>query len=258
MKVTVLGCGASGGVPLIGGDWGACDPADSRNRRRRSSILIEHGETRILVDTSPDCREQLLDAGVKRLDAVIFSHAHADHIHGIDDLRWVNVAMDAVIPAYGSPATLEQINTRFGYVFTPLDTAGRRYFYKPCLDPRPVDGPFNIGGLDIVPIRQDHGYSETLGLRIGRFAYSVDVVELDSTAFAALEGVEDWIIGCLGWDPHPTHAHVDKALAWIDRVRPQRAWLTHMSHLLDYKALLDALPNGVRPAHDGMIVKTRV
>ncbi|MDH3229225.1 MAG: MBL fold metallo-hydrolase [Alphaproteobacteria bacterium] len=256
LRVTVLGCGASGGVPLIGNNWGDCDPDEPRNRRRRSSILIEgQGGTTVLVDASPDCRAQLLDAGIDRLDAVIFTHAHADHVHGIDDLRWVNVAMGAVIPAWADNMTLEQINTRFGYVFAPLDAKARGVFYKPCLDPRPVGtGSFRIGGLDIQPFRQDHGFSTTLGLRIGALAYSVDVVALDDAAFERLAGVDTWIVGCLGRKPHPTHAHLDKVLGWIERVGPKQAWLSHMSHYLDYTALRRELPNHVAPAHDGLTI----
>jgi phosphoribosyl 1,2-cyclic phosphate phosphodiesterase len=256
LKITVLGCGASGGVPLIGDNWGECDPDEPRNRHRRSSLLIEGQGTTILVDASPDCRAQLLDAGIDRLDAVIFTHAHADHIHGIDDLRWVNVTMGSVIPAYADEMTLEQINTRFGYVFAPLDAKASGYFYKPCLDPRPVDTErFHIGGLEIRPFRQDHGFSNTLGLRIGGFAYSVDVVELDETAFERLTGVDTWIVGCLGRRPHPTHAHLEKVLDWVGRVGPQRAWLSHMSHYLDYATLRDELPEHMAPAHDGLIIE---
>lgn len=255
LKVTILGSGASGGVPLIGNEWGVCDPKESKNRRRRSSILIQSARTTVLVDASPDCRAQLLDAGVDRLNAIIFTHAHADHIHGIDDLRWVNVAMGAVIPAYSSEMTLEQINTRFGYVFAPLDTAkSHGYFYKPCLDPVPVHDQATIGDLDIRFFTQDHGYSNTLGLRIGKFGYSVDVVELDDSAFGILKGVESWIVGCLGPDPHPTHAHVDKVIEWTGRVRPKKTWLTHMSHLLDYESLKESLPDNMEPVYDGLTI----
>jgi len=256
LKITVLGCGASGGVPLIGNNWGDCDPDEPRNRRRRSSILIEGQGATILVDASPDCRAQLLDAGIDRLDAVIFTHAHADHIHGIDDLRWVNVAMGAVIPAWADDMTLELINTRFGYVFTPLDAKAGGYFYKPCLDPKPLGSAgIRIGELEVLPFRQDHGFSTTLGLRIGAFAYSVDVVDLDEAAFATLSGVDTWIVGCLGRRPHPTHAHLDKVLGWIERVGPTRAWLSHMSHHLDYAALRRELPDHIAPAHDGLTIE---
>src|SRR5437763_3541922 len=183
MKVRILGCGGSGGVPLVGGVWGACDPAEQRNRRRRASILVEDEATTLLVDTSPDLREQLLDAGTRRLDAVLFTHAHADHLHGIDDLRGMNRLVRAALPVYADRRTLAVIEERFDYVFRPLEGAS---FYKPTLTPHAIEGEFTIGGIRVVPFVQDHGFSKTLGFRIGGMAYSTDVVELDEAAFAAL------------------------------------------------------------------------
>ena len=253
MKITVLGCGGSGGVPTIGNNWGACDPANPKNRRRRCSILIEANGATILIDTSPDCREQLLDVGIRRLDAVLFTHAHADHLHGIDDLRSVNRLMQRPIPIYASPETLGEIDRRFGYVMRPIEPGAS--FYKPMLVPNPIDGPFRLCGLDIVPFEQDHGFSTTLGFRIGKFGYSTDVVELGDAAFAALEGIEFWVVDCLRREPHPTHSHLDKTLAWIARVKPKRAALTHMDPVFDYEKLLAELPPGVEPGYDGLVAE---
>jgi phosphoribosyl 1,2-cyclic phosphate phosphodiesterase len=255
MRVTMLGCGPSWGVPRIGGDWGACDPADPKNRRRRVSVLIEHDGAAILVDTSPDFREQCLDAGIAKLDAVLFTHAHADHLHGIDDLRSVNRLMGREIPIYASAVTMGEIRRRFGYAFTPSEPGGGKAFYKPILTPYVIEGPFTAAGVAIVPFVQDHGYSETLGFRCGRFGYSTDVVRLDEAAFAALEGVEVWIVDCIRREPHPTHSHVAQTLEWIARVKPRRAVFTHMDQSLDYETLRRSLPPGVEPGHDGLVIE---
>jgi phosphoribosyl 1,2-cyclic phosphate phosphodiesterase len=253
MKVRILGCGASGGVPRLGGVWGACDPADKRNRRRRASILIEDGTTALLIDTSPDMREQLLDAGTRRLDAVLFTHAHADHLHGIDDLRSVNRMMRAPLPVYADAQTLATIAERFDYVFRPL--AEGASFYKPTLIPHTIDGEFTVAGIKVVPFVQDHGFSTTLGFRIGAMAYSTDAVDLDETAFAALAGIDLWIVDCLRYEPHPTHSDLAKTLSWIERVKPRRAVLTHMDVQLDYATLSRELPPGVEPAYDGLTLE---
>jgi len=253
MKVRVLGCGGSGGVPLIGDKWGNCDPGEPKNRRRRVSILVEEGATTLLIDTSPDLREQLLDARTGGLDAVLFTHAHADHLHGIDDLRSVNRLMRAPIAVYANAETLEKIGQRFGYVFAPLESGDS--FYKPTLTPHVIDGAFEIAGLRIVPFEQDHGFSTTLGFRIGGMAYSTDVVDLDETAFEVLEGVELWIVDCLRYEPHPTHSHLAKTLSWIARVKPRRAVLTHMDIPLDYATLRRDLPAGVEPGYDGLTIE---
>ena len=253
MRVTVLGCGPSTGVPVIGGNWGRCDPNDPRNRRRRVSVLVEIGGVVILIDTSPDLREQLLDAGVTRIDAVVLTHAHADHLHGIDDLRSVNRLMRSAIPLYADARTLGEISSRFGYIFKPVEEPGR--FYKPKLVPHEIVGRFGIRGISVLPFVQDHGFSTTLGLRIGGFAYSTDVTELDDNAFAALEGVELWIVDCLRRKPHPIYSHLAKTLSWIARVRPRRAVLTHMDQSLDYRELNAELPGGVQPGYDGLVIE---
>jgi phosphoribosyl 1,2-cyclic phosphate phosphodiesterase len=255
MRVTMLGCGPSWGVPQIGDDWGACDPANPKSRRRRVSVLVEDGGATILVDTSPDLREQLLSAKVRRVDAVLFTHAHADHLHGIDDLRGVNRLMKKPIHIYVGPETLAAIRERFGYVLTPHRGHSGPGFYKPVLEQVVIAGPFTVAGVRVVPFVQDHGFSKTLGFRFGSFAYSTDVVELDEAAFAALAGVEVWIVDCLRREPHVTHSHLAKTLQWIARVRPRRAILTHMDESLDYAALTRELPAGIEPGYDGLVIE---
>ena len=184
---------------------------------------------------------------------MVLTHAHADHLHGIDDLRSVNRLMRSAIPLYADAQTLAEIRSRFGYVFKPVEESGR--FYKPTLVPHEIVGPFEISGIRILPFVQDHGFSTTLGLRIGGFAYSTDVTELDDNAFVALAGIELWIVDCLRHEPHPTHSHLAKTLAWIARVRPGRAVLTHMDQSLDYRELSAELPSGVEPARAGLVIE---
>ncbi|HEX3538455.1 MAG TPA: MBL fold metallo-hydrolase [Stellaceae bacterium] len=253
MKITVLGCGVSTGVPAIGPDWGRCDPADPRNRRLRSSILVECRGSAVLIDTSPDLREQLIDGAVSRIDAVIYTHPHADHLHGIDDLRTINRLMGQAIPIHADPRTLAEIRTRFGYVLKPVGEG--EFYYRPVLEPHAISGPFRAAGVPVVPFVQSHGFSTTLGFRIGDFAYSTDVVELDEAAFAALAGVEVWIVDCLRREAHPTHSHLAKTLGWIKRVQPRRALLTHMDQSLDYAELVAELPPGVEPGQDRLVIE---
>ncbi len=253
MKITILGCGPSIGVPAVGDNWGLCDPAEPRNRRLRSSILVEHDGTILIVDTTPDCRAQLLAAGVRRLDAVLYTHAHADHCHGIDDMRSVNMAMKADLPAYGSAETLASLDRRFGYVFEPL--RHNKSYYKPKLTPHAIDGPFTVGAVSVIPFEQNHGFSKTLGFRFGSMAYSTDFVELDDTAFEALDGIGTWVVDCFRRTPHPTHTHLARTLDYIERVKPARAVLTHMGSGMDYATLRAELPAGVEPGYDGLVVE---
>lgn len=255
MKVTILGCGGSGGVPMIGNDWGQCDPNNPKNRRLRASILVEAGDTTLLVDTSPDMRQQFLTHGIRHIDAVLYTHAHADHIHGIDELRPVNRLMGRDIDVYADRPTLDAIGQRFGYVLSPLAPEANGFYYKPCLTPHEINGPFSVGGIDVVPFEQGHGYMNTLGFRFGSIAYSTDVVELSDDAFAALDGVEVWIVDCLRERPHVTHAHLEKTLAWIERVRPKQAVLTHMCFDMDYETTQSRLPAGVEAGYDGLVIE---
>lgn len=260
MKVTILGCGAATGCPGVGIGWGACDPSEPRNRRLRASILVEEtrgrDSVRLLVDTSPDLRQQLLNAEIERLDGVLWTHGHADHLHGIDDLRAINRIMGRPLPCWLDATTLDIARRRFSYVFEPLPE-GQTFYFKPVLEPHAVTPgtPFDAAGISVVPFHQDHGWADTLGFRFGSVAYSTDVVELDDAAFAALEGVKVWIVDALSPRPHSTHAHVDKALDWIKRVRPERAVLTHMGVDLDYRSLSAAVPPGVEVAYDGMVIE---
>ncbi len=263
LKVTILGSGSSGGVPRIGGrdgggDWGACDPADPKNRRRRCSILVENQDTRILVDCSPDMREQLLDARVRTLDAVLITHDHADQSHGIDDLRMIAQNMMRRVDVFASSETLSVLTTRFAYCFHGSASGA----YPAILEPHLIEKPYReflIGkgkaATPVIAFDQDHGTMVSQGFRFGSLAYSSDVVDLDEQVLESLQGIDCWIVDALRYKAHPTHAHVEKTLGWIDRVRPKRAILTNLHIDLDYRTLRNSLPAGVEPAFDGMIVQ---
>lgn len=260
MRVILLGTGASAGVPTIGGkdgsgDWGTCDPHEPRNRRSRSSIVIENDEgQRLLVDTSPDLRTQLLDCRVPGVDAVMFTHAHADHIVGLDDVRILNRIANRPLDAFATQSTLDEITKRFGYAFKPWKPPG---FYRPVLTGRAVTPGETVeaAGMAVRLFNQDHGMVETLGLRAGPFGYSTDVVKLDDAAFEALAGVDTWVVGCfLRSGKHWTHAHLGLVLEWVARLRPRRTVLTHMGTEMDYAWLSANLPTGVEPGYDGMVL----
>ena len=253
MRVTILGCGGSGGVPTIGGAdgagaWGDCDPAEPRNRRTRSSILVQSDGATVLIDTSPDLREQLLRARVGDLNGVLFTHGHADHVHGIDELRAIKWHRGAEVDVYGTAATMADLKRRFSYVF---EGAGS---YTPTVISHAFDGPFTVDGIRVLPFEQGHGEETTVGYRIGGMAYSTDVVALDEAAFAVLDGIELWIVDCLRLTPHPTHAHFALVTEWIERIKPRHAVLTHLSAALDYRTLAGQCPAGVEPAYDGMVL----
>ncbi len=251
MRVTILGCGTAGGVPHIGEEWGACDPKEPRNRRLRPSILVEEGETRVLVDTSPDLRFQALRAGFDRLDAVMFTHSHADHANGIDDLRYFVRRTKKLIEAHADAPTLRDLEARFGYVFRD----GGQKLYPQILNGNLIDGAFEVMDIPVVPFTQTHGPIDTLGFRFGPIAYSTDVMSLPEEAFAALEGVEVWIVDALSPHPHPTHSHLEQTLEWIERVGPARAILTHMNVTMDYATVARITPDNVEPAYDGMVIE---
>ncbi|MDR3508922.1 MAG: MBL fold metallo-hydrolase [Caulobacteraceae bacterium] len=260
LEFTILGCGSSGGVPRADGDWGVCDPQDPRNRRSRCSMMVrrlsdqgpEH-QTTVLVDTSPDLRTQTAAAGAARLDAVLLTHDHADQTHGIDDIRAFAIRTLRRTPVWMDEATHATMVRRFDYIFRSqagYPAIGEERLIPPHGEPWAVDGP--SGEIPVVTFDQDHGGMRSVGYRFGPVAYSSDVVDLPPEAFEALAGVKVWIVDTLRYRPHPTHAHLDKALEWIERVKPERAILTNMHIDLDFNALSAKLPKGVEPAVDGL------
>jgi phosphoribosyl 1,2-cyclic phosphate phosphodiesterase len=248
VRVTVLGCGTSGGVPVIGNYWGACDPDNPKNRRSRVSVAIEEADKRLIIDTSPDLRQQCLANDIDHVDGVLYTHDHADHTHGIDDLRIMAMRSRARVPIYADTGTLATLKRRFDYIFSSQEG------YPAICDGHEITGEFEVDGLKVIPFEQDHGNNKTLGFRIGDFAYSTDVVSLNEAAFEALDGVKVWIVTALRMEPHPTHAHLAKSLEWIERVKPEKAYLTHMTWEMDYATLMEQLPEGVEPAYDGLII----
>jgi phosphoribosyl 1,2-cyclic phosphate phosphodiesterase len=262
LKVNILGCGTSGGVPRIGGEWGACDPDNPKNRRRRCALLVERegdgGVTRVLVDTPPDLREQLLDVGVGLLDGVLYTHEHADHCHGIDDLRMVCYNARRRVNVYHDAATGRVLRQRFDYCFeTPPGSE-----YPPVLKPHEIvpgemvhiEGPG--GTIEAMPFRQRHGSGESLGFRFGGLAYSPDVSDLPDETLPLLGDLDVWIVDALRYTGHPSHFSVEQSLSWIGRLKPKRAVLTHMHVDLDYAVLARQLPEGVEPGYDGMVLTT--
>ena len=264
LKVTVLGCGSSAGVPRPALGWGACDPSNPRNRRRRTSLLVERrnasGVTRVLVDTSPDLREQLLDAEVDWLDGVFFTHEHADHTHGIDDLRALFIHRRRRVDVFLDEHTSKVMRGRFGYCFQsppgseypPIVTEHR------LVAKRPVTIRGEGGSITALPVLQEHGDIPSLGFRFGSLAYSCDLSGLPAGSAAALAGLDLWIVDALRQRPHPSHFSVDDALEWIDRIKPRRAILTNLHADLDYEELRAGLPSHVEPAFDGMTVEMSI
>ena len=260
LEVTILGCGSSAGVPRADGDWGACDPKNPRNARSRCSLMVrrlaEEGperQTTVVVDAAPEFRLQTAAAGARRLDALLLTHDHADQCHGIDDIRAFALVQRRRIDCWTNAATRASLDRRFGYLFHGEG------LYPAIAEARAtpahgiaweIDGP--SGPIAVSTFDQDHGLIRSLGYRFGNMAYSSDVVDFPEESFAALADLDVWIVDALRDTPHPTHAHVDKTLTWIDRVRPKRAILTNMHIDLDYAELGRRLPSGVEPAYDGM------
>jgi phosphoribosyl 1,2-cyclic phosphate phosphodiesterase len=250
LKVRILGCGTSTGVPKIGNEWGQCDPSGPRNSRLRSSILIESGGERLLVDCGPDLRQQLLSAQVCRLDGVIVTHAHGDHCHGIDELRPVAAAVGGPVPLYARRDVLEELRQRFGYAFEQSD------FYRPVVDGREVGSELRFGSAVARFVDQPHGGPISLGIRIDEgprsMAYAIDFSEMTADMAGLYEGADVWIADCLTRKPHPTHMHLDGVLALARELRVGQVYLVHMGNGLDYRTLAAELPDWAAPAHDGL------
>jgi phosphoribosyl 1,2-cyclic phosphate phosphodiesterase len=261
LRVTLLGCGSSGGVPRVGDEWGACDPAEPRNRRLRCSLLLEQYQdtydhdqaTVVLIDTSPDLREQMLHAKVRHIDGLIYSHDHADQSHGIDDLRALVYAQRKLIPTFMDEATRQTLTTKFSYIFqTPIGSS-----YPPLLkiqapvkpgDQVEVEGPGGV--LRVTILAQNHGEIDSLGFRVGNVAYCNDCKDLPENTFMACEQLDLFIVDALRYAPHPSHSHLEQTLAWVNRLKPRHTVLTNMHIDLDYQTLLRGLPAGVEPGYD--------
>lgn len=263
IRATILGCGSSGGVPRLGDRWGECNPDNPRNRRRRCALLVEKtgpsGITRALIDTGPDLVPQLLDAGVGEIDAVIYTHPHADHIHGIDDLRQLAYNAHRLIPAWADLTTTEALLARFGYIFkTPPGSS-----YPPICELRLIDGPIRIDGaggqIELTPLPVNHGDIDALGFRIasgsGGLIYLPDVRHIPESTWPLLMGADVFICDALRRTPHPSHAHLALTLEWLDRAAPKRGVITNMHIDLDYDAVMAETPSYVVPAHDGLVIE---
>lgn len=262
LRFTILGCGSSPGVPRIGGDWGACDPTNPKNRRRRASLLVERigadGKTTVVVDTGPDFRAQMIDADIGSADGVVYTHAHADHIHGIDDLRSFVINRRALVDIWADATTSARLREAFGYCFeTPPGSN-----YPPLLREHRIRAGerFRIAGaggpIEFLPFEQEHGSIRSLGLRIDDTVYSSDVNGLDEKALAAIEGLDVWIVDALQYRRHPSHFSLEETLEWIERLGPRRAYLTHMHTPLDYDTVLAETPAHVEPSYDGLSFET--
>ncbi len=252
LRVTILGSGTSSGVPRIGNDWGDCDPQEPKNRRTRASILVESETTRLLIDTSPDMRAQLLAADVVDIDAILWTHDHADHSHGLDDIRQLMHHRGGRIPCYGRAPTLRQLTQRFGYAFEGRDG------YPPVIDAKILPPSVEVGDIAVTTVDQPHGNIFSVGMRFesnGKsVAYATDFHIFTRGMAELYKGVDIWVVDALRARPHPTHPHLALTLEAIDRVRPGRAVLTHMDQSMDYATLRATLPAGIEPGYDGMVL----
>ena len=256
LSFTILGCGSSGGVPRLGGNWGDCDPNNIKNQRSRCSLLVEligaNGTTRVLIDTSPDMRSQLLKANVGTLDGVVYTHEHADHVHGIDDLRMIVFNMRKRINVWADTKTQEALLQKFGYTFVQVEGSP----YPPILEMSTIDGEFSIGGpggeITFNPFEVQHGTITSLGLRIDDVTYIPDISEMNAVAWDQIKKTNIWILDALRRTPHQSHTHLSQSLEWIKKSGVKKGILTNMHVDMDYETLMNELPSNVEPAYDGM------
>lgn len=256
MKITLLGCGSSAGVPFIGCDCQVCAGRHPKNNRTRASIFVEAKGKNILIDSSPDLRQQALRHNIRRVDAVLYTHDHADHINGIDELRSFNYLANEVIPVFGDRETLDSIKSRFPYAFMEKPDA---IWYRPCLASNPfvgkAVGKISPLGVDFSYFQLGHGSVKSYGYRIGNIAYFTDCDVIPDEAFEAISGIDTWIVDCLRYTPSYSHSELKRTLGWIERVKPRRAILTHMGHEFDYEKLKAELPPGIEPGYDGLVIE---
>ena len=258
--ITILGCGSSGGVPRLGFGWGSCDPQEPKNRRRRCSILVQRGtdekKTTAIIDTSPDLREQLLSMGTNRLDAILFTHDHADHVHGIDDVRSFALLQRQRLPVYMDQVTAKVIKKRFSYVFETMEGSD----YPPIVEDFLLEIGHKVeisgegGPIGFLPFELQHGPVPALGFRINDVAYTPDVNAIPEQSIVSLRNLDVWIVDALRIPPHPTHFCLAETLQWIEKLAPKRAVLTNMHTDMDYQTLCNQLPSHIRPAYDGMVI----
>lgn len=256
MKFTLIGSASSFGTPAAGNFWGACDPAEPKNRRNRASLVVESKTTRILIDATPDLRHQLNDFNINHVDAVFLSHAHSDHINGMDDLRSLALNNDKKpVNVYGDAETLAEVTRRWPYIFAAENPSYYSAFAKAHVIPR--YGQLTIGDIDVITFEQDHMVMKSLGFRFGDFAYSVDFADLEEKALQQLEGIKTWIVDGGGYnrDQVLTHANFERVFKWVERLKPEMTYINVLTNLMDYKTLCDELPPHIRPAYDGLVIE---
>ena len=251
MKITILGCGTSFGVPMIACKCPVCQSSDPRNKRLRSSILVSWDDKNVLVDTATDLRAQAIANGVEHIDAVVYTHPHAEHIHGIDELRRFNWLQGSSIPCYGSPETLKVLRDNFKYIFVLQGKPG----WQPNLTTNEIDEPFDLFGMKVIPVEVMHGDLPIFGYRFGDFAYVTDFSEIPEESMDLLKGLEVMVLEALRTEPHPSHVTISQAMQYVEILKPERAIFTHMAHGFDYETVMKEMPSGVELAYDGMVIE---